>query len=145
MKSMVGEVCCYALFLQFRLYFHQVRIPSLLSSCFLTIVKKCDNHHFYHIFLKIVALFSPQISLFAAPFPDCLGSFDTYFKSFNFFSAPINHFFIDALLWTIQVSCQHPLAISIRDTETVDRLRSRIKEAKRVLVIGNGGIATEIV
>uniref|UniRef100_A0A0R3RKN2 Pyridine nucleotide-disulfide oxidoreductase domain-containing protein 1 n=1 Tax=Elaeophora elaphi TaxID=1147741 RepID=A0A0R3RKN2_9BILA len=39
----------------------------------------------------------------------------------------------------------HPLSISIRDTETVDRLRSRIKDAKRVLVIGNGGIATEIV
>uniref|UniRef100_A0A915PTX3 Pyridine nucleotide-disulfide oxidoreductase domain-containing protein 1 n=1 Tax=Setaria digitata TaxID=48799 RepID=A0A915PTX3_9BILA len=40
---------------------------------------------------------------------------------------------------------QHHLSISIRDTETVDRLRSRIKNAKRVLVIGNGGIATEIV
>ncbi|VIO93306.1 Pyridine nucleotide-disulphide oxidoreductase family protein [Brugia malayi] len=40
---------------------------------------------------------------------------------------------------------QHALSISIRDTETVDRLRTRIKDAKRVLVIGNGGIATEIV
>ncbi|KAM3719817.1 Pyridine nucleotide-disulfide oxidoreductase domain-containing protein [Dirofilaria immitis] len=40
---------------------------------------------------------------------------------------------------------QHALSISIRDTETVDHLRSRIKNAKRVLVIGNGGIATEIV
>ncbi|VDN26362.1 unnamed protein product [Gongylonema pulchrum] len=44
-----------------------------------------------------------------------------------------------------KVSCKHPLVISIRDTETVDRLRSGIKDAKRVLVIGNGGIATEIV
>ncbi|OZC10084.1 pyridine nucleotide-disulfide oxidoreductase [Onchocerca flexuosa] len=40
---------------------------------------------------------------------------------------------------------RHALSISIRDTETVDRLRTQIKDAKRVLVIGNGGIATEIV
>ncbi|CAG9533696.1 unnamed protein product [Cercopithifilaria johnstoni] len=44
-----------------------------------------------------------------------------------------------------KINFQHALSISIRDTETVDRLRIRIKDAKRVLVIGNGGIATEIV
>lgn len=45
----------------------------------------------------------------------------------------------------LQTNFEHALSISIRDTETVDRLKTRIKDAKRVLVIGNGGIATEIV
>ncbi|VDN02664.1 unnamed protein product [Thelazia callipaeda] len=44
-----------------------------------------------------------------------------------------------------KVNFQHHLSISIRDMETVDHLRTRIKDARRVLVIGNGGIATEIV
>uniref|UniRef100_A0A183VBW5 Pyridine nucleotide-disulfide oxidoreductase domain-containing protein 1 n=1 Tax=Toxocara canis TaxID=6265 RepID=A0A183VBW5_TOXCA len=39
----------------------------------------------------------------------------------------------------------HPLVISIRDTETVDRLRDKMKHAKRIVVVGNGGIATEVV
>ncbi|MFH4975076.1 hypothetical protein AB6A40_001785 [Gnathostoma spinigerum] len=39
----------------------------------------------------------------------------------------------------------HPLVLSIRDTETVERIRQKIADAKRVVVIGNGGIATEIV
>uniref|UniRef100_A0A915BDT3 Pyridine nucleotide-disulfide oxidoreductase domain-containing protein 1 n=1 Tax=Parascaris univalens TaxID=6257 RepID=A0A915BDT3_PARUN len=39
----------------------------------------------------------------------------------------------------------HPLIISIRDTETVDRLREKMAHAKRIVVVGNGGIATEVV
>ncbi|VDK46514.1 unnamed protein product [Anisakis simplex] len=39
----------------------------------------------------------------------------------------------------------HPQIISIRDTETLDRLRDKMKNAKRIVVVGNGGIATEVV
>ncbi|KAI1305809.1 Pyridine nucleotide-disulfide oxidoreductase domain-containing protein 1 [Halotydeus destructor] len=35
--------------------------------------------------------------------------------------------------------------IGIRDTETVQELQGRLREARRVMVIGNGGIATEFV
>eukprot|EP00741_Cyanophora_paradoxa_P025575 tig00000383_g24680.t1 len=38
-----------------------------------------------------------------------------------------------------------PNVIGIRDTETIERLRERIAEARRVLVVGNGGIAMELV
>ncbi|XP_046469448.1 pyridine nucleotide-disulfide oxidoreductase domain-containing protein 1 [Neodiprion pinetum] len=38
-----------------------------------------------------------------------------------------------------------PHVIGIRDTESVEKFSSRIKNAKRIVVVGNGGIATEIV
>lgn len=40
---------------------------------------------------------------------------------------------------------RHPLVISIRDTETLEKLNEKMKNARRVVVIGNGGIATEVV
>uniref|UniRef100_A0A6V7IUH5 Pyridine nucleotide-disulfide oxidoreductase domain-containing protein 1 n=1 Tax=Bracon brevicornis TaxID=1563983 RepID=A0A6V7IUH5_9HYME len=38
-----------------------------------------------------------------------------------------------------------PFVIGIRDTESVDEFSRRIQRARRILVVGNGGIATEIV
>ena len=35
--------------------------------------------------------------------------------------------------------------LHIRDTESVHILQEKIKDAKRVLIVGNGGIATEMV
>lgn len=35
--------------------------------------------------------------------------------------------------------------LGVRDTDTVAELRARLHEARRVLVVGNGGIATEFV
>lgn len=39
----------------------------------------------------------------------------------------------------------NPFVIGIRDTESVKEFQSRIKDARRIVVIGNGGIATELV
>ena len=35
--------------------------------------------------------------------------------------------------------------LGIRDTETVQEFQRRLQNARRIVVIGNGGIATEIV
>ncbi|XP_015113870.1 pyridine nucleotide-disulfide oxidoreductase domain-containing protein 1 [Diachasma alloeum] len=39
----------------------------------------------------------------------------------------------------------NPLVLGIRDTESVENFSRRIPEARRIVVVGNGGIATEIV
>lgn len=39
----------------------------------------------------------------------------------------------------------NPHVIGIRDTESVENFTSKIKNAKRIVVLGNGGIATELV
>ncbi|CDW55650.1 hypothetical protein TTRE_0000392301 [Trichuris trichiura] len=39
----------------------------------------------------------------------------------------------------------HPNVIGIRDTETVEEFGARLKNVRRIVVVGNGGIATEIV
>nr|VZI44094.1 unnamed protein product [Spirometra erinaceieuropaei] len=38
----------------------------------------------------------------------------------------------------------NPLVVTLRDTESVVRFRSRLADARRVLLVGNGGIATEV-
>jgi hypothetical protein len=39
----------------------------------------------------------------------------------------------------------HSDVIAIRDTESVESLRNKLSTARRVIVVGNGGIATELV
>ncbi|XP_047116793.1 pyridine nucleotide-disulfide oxidoreductase domain-containing protein 1 [Schistocerca piceifrons] len=39
----------------------------------------------------------------------------------------------------------NPYVIGIRDTESVEQFEKRVKNSRRILVVGNGGIATEIV
>lgn len=39
----------------------------------------------------------------------------------------------------------HPHVLYIRDTESVRSFQRRIAHAKRILIVGNGGIATEMV
>lgn len=43
------------------------------------------------------------------------------------------------------VIAEHPHVIGIRDTESVQQLKSRISKARRVVIVGNGGIALELV
>ncbi|KAK3933394.1 Pyridine nucleotide-disulfide oxidoreductase domain-containing protein 1 [Frankliniella fusca] len=43
------------------------------------------------------------------------------------------------------VHADHPLVLTVRDTESVRALQTRLAGARRVLVVGNGGIATELV
>ena len=38
-----------------------------------------------------------------------------------------------------------PCVIGIRDTESVQQLTSRLSKARRVVIVGNGGIALELV
>ncbi|KAL5964807.1 Pyridine nucleotide-disulfide oxidoreductase domain-containing protein 1 [Taenia solium] len=38
----------------------------------------------------------------------------------------------------------HPLVLTLRDTESVTHFRSRLSSARRVVLVGNGGIATEV-
>lgn len=40
---------------------------------------------------------------------------------------------------------EHPVVLTLRDTESVRALQARVAGARRVLVVGNGGIATELV
>uniref|UniRef100_A0A1I7YKC3 Pyridine nucleotide-disulfide oxidoreductase domain-containing protein 1 n=1 Tax=Steinernema glaseri TaxID=37863 RepID=A0A1I7YKC3_9BILA len=42
-------------------------------------------------------------------------------------------------------SFQSEYVLTLRDTETIERLREKLKTARRVLILGNGGIATELV
>lgn len=39
----------------------------------------------------------------------------------------------------------NPYVLGIRDTETVYEFQSKLKFAKRIIIVGNGGIATELV
>uniref|UniRef100_A0A1B0CY37 C2H2-type domain-containing protein n=2 Tax=Lutzomyia longipalpis TaxID=7200 RepID=A0A1B0CY37_LUTLO len=39
---------------------------------------------------------------------------------------------------------EHPHLIGIRDTESVQEFQTRIKDRKRIVLVGNGGIASEI-
>ena len=39
----------------------------------------------------------------------------------------------------------HPLVLGIRDVESVQKFQEKLKMARRIVVVGNGGIATEIV
>lgn len=43
------------------------------------------------------------------------------------------------------ISSNNPFVIGIRDTETVVNLQKRLKNSKQILIVGNGGIATELV
>ena len=38
----------------------------------------------------------------------------------------------------------HPHVLGIRDTESVQLFQNRLKDASRVILVGNGGIATEL-
>ncbi len=40
---------------------------------------------------------------------------------------------------------EHPLVLGIRDIESVQTFKEKLKHAHRIMVVGNGGIATEIV
>lgn len=39
----------------------------------------------------------------------------------------------------------NPLVLGVRDVESVQELQGKLQQARRVLVVGNGGIATELV
>jgi len=39
----------------------------------------------------------------------------------------------------------NPHVLVVRDTETIEDLQRRLKSTRRVLIVGNGGIATELV
>lgn len=43
------------------------------------------------------------------------------------------------------IADQNPYVIGIRDTESVQEFQKRLSTARRVMVVGNGGIATELV
>ena len=43
------------------------------------------------------------------------------------------------------IIAEHPCVIGIRDTESVQQLTSRLSKARRVVIVGNGGIALELV
>ena len=44
-----------------------------------------------------------------------------------------------------KIIVEHPFVIGIRDTESVQQLKSRLSKARRVVIVGNGGIALELV
>ncbi|KAK3277346.1 hypothetical protein CYMTET_14636 [Cymbomonas tetramitiformis] len=44
-----------------------------------------------------------------------------------------------------RVVADHPLVVTLRDTESVQALGERLQGVKRILVVGNGGIALELV
>ena len=44
-----------------------------------------------------------------------------------------------------KLALQHPLVLGVRDVQSVVELQTRLATASRVLVLGNGGIATELV
>ena len=47
--------------------------------------------------------------------------------------------------WTLQSAIDHPQCIVLRDQDTVLALKKRLEKARRVLLLGNGGIALELV
>lgn len=44
----------------------------------------------------------------------------------------------------LQKVAPHPLVLVLRDEDTVEALAVRIKAARRVVLVGNGGIALEL-
>ena len=44
----------------------------------------------------------------------------------------------------MQVVYPHPLVLVLRDQDTVAELSKRLQSARRVVIVGNGGIATEL-
>jgi len=44
----------------------------------------------------------------------------------------------------MQVVHEHPLVLLLRDHDTVAELSERLQSARRVVLVGNGGIATEL-
>jgi len=40
---------------------------------------------------------------------------------------------------------ENPFVLGIRDTESVKEFQTRLKDARRIIIVGNGGIATELV
>ena len=50
------------------------------------------------------------------------------------------------VLFFIQLIAEgHPHVVGIRDVESVREFQSRLQHARRIMVVGNGGIATEMV
>lgn len=43
------------------------------------------------------------------------------------------------------IAPNNPFVVGIRDTETVEEFQRKIRNAARIIVVGNGGIATELV
>ncbi|GFO27235.1 pyridine nucleotide-disulfide oxidoreductase domain-containing protein 1 [Plakobranchus ocellatus] len=43
------------------------------------------------------------------------------------------------------IAKNNPLVVGIRDTESVKEFQNKVKTARRILIVGNGGIATELV
>lgn len=43
------------------------------------------------------------------------------------------------------INFQNENILGIRDTDSVATLQSKLKDAKRIMVVGNGGIALELV
>lgn len=43
------------------------------------------------------------------------------------------------------IAAENPYVIGIRDTESVQEFQKRLRKARRIFVVGNGGIATELV
>lgn len=44
-----------------------------------------------------------------------------------------------------QLVSRHPAVVTLRDTESVEALAARLAGARRAVVVGNGGIALELV
>ncbi|XP_059170159.1 pyridine nucleotide-disulfide oxidoreductase domain-containing protein 1-like [Physella acuta] len=44
-----------------------------------------------------------------------------------------------------KIAADNPYVVGIRDTESVKEFQSKIKSAQRIIIVGNGGIATELV
>lgn len=40
---------------------------------------------------------------------------------------------------------KNPCVVAIRDTESVQHLKDKLSKARRVVIVGNGGIALELV
>ena len=43
------------------------------------------------------------------------------------------------------IARNHPLVLGIRDMESACKFQEKLQQARRIVVVGNGGIATEIV
>ena len=43
------------------------------------------------------------------------------------------------------IIAKSPCVIGIRDTESVQQLKGKLSKARRVVIVGNGGIALELV
>lgn len=43
------------------------------------------------------------------------------------------------------IASGNPLVLGLRDIESAKELQKKLRDARRIVVVGNGGIATEIV